>query len=264
MHRNTPGLTRRRVIQAGTALVAAAAVPGLSSAAMAASHTEMNNSIPSSSGKIDIMPVNHASLALVAPGLTLYSDPVGDPSLYADLPAPDLVLITHEHGDHFNTDTLRAITDSDTPLVVNPGVFAKLPSDLQSRATAIANNNMLLFGDMRINAIPAYNTSADRLQYHPQGRDNGYVLELDGTRVYIAGDTEDTPEMRALTGVDLAFVPMNLPYTMDIEQAASGVLAFAPKVIYPYHYRGSDLEAFKSMVDAGGKEIDVRLYDWYG
>ncbi|MCB9992255.1 MAG: MBL fold metallo-hydrolase [Hyphomicrobiaceae bacterium] len=256
-------MTRRNAIKSGSALVAAAAIPGLSSPTMAASHVEMSNTIPSASGEITVLPVNHASLVLVAPGLTLYSDPVGDPSLYADLPTPDLVLVTHEHGDHFNVDTLRGITGRDTPLVTNPAVFSKLPEDLQARATAIANNNMLLFGDMRINAIPAYNTTPDRLNYHPQGRDNGYVLSLDGATVYIAGDTEDTPEMRSLTGVDLAFVPMNLPYTMDVDQAAAGVLAFAPKVVYPYHYRGSDTAAFKALVDAGGKGIEVRLHDWY-
>jgi L-ascorbate metabolism protein UlaG (beta-lactamase superfamily) len=108
-----------------------------------------------------------------------------------------------------------------------------------------------------------YNLTQDRLQYHDKGRGNGYVLTIGGTRVYIAGDTEDVPEMRALEDITAAFVPMNLPYTMTEEQAASGVNAFNPDIVYPYHFQGSDAEKFKMLVEAGG-DTEVRLLDWYG
>ena len=111
-----------------------------------------------------------------------------------------------------------------------------------------------------VEAVPAYNITADRRQYHPQGRDNGYVLTFGDRRLYIAGDTEDTPEMRALTGIEVAFLPMNLPYTMSVEQAADAVKAFRPAIVYPYHSRGSDTATFKELV---GDAAEVRLAEWY-
>src|SRR5690606_20860133 len=110
---------------------------------------------------------------------------------------------------------------------------------------------------------PAYNTTEDRLQYHPQGRDNGYVLSVAGKRIYIAGDTEDIPEMRALEAIDIAFVPMNLPFTMDEAQAASGVGAFAPGVVYPYHYGESDLDRFETLLGEEAVETEVVRGAWY-
>ena len=120
-----------------------------------------------------------------------------------------------------------------------------------------------MVGDLSIQAIPAYNTTPARLQYHPKGRDNGYVLTLGGQRLYISGDTEDIPEMLGLKNIDAAFVCMNLPYTMDVEQAARAVKSFKPRIVYPYHYRGSDLEKFKALVGSDSS-IEVRLRDWYG
>jgi L-ascorbate metabolism protein UlaG (beta-lactamase superfamily) len=118
-----------------------------------------------------------------------------------------------------------------------------------------------------VNAVPAYNIRPDAQQFHPKGRDNGYVIEKDATRVYVAGDTEGTPEMRALEGIDVAFVPMNLPYTMSVEDAADAVSAFKPKTVYPYHYRGpaglSDVNAFKELVAKGPPGVTVTLADWY-
>ena len=111
--------------------------------------------------------------------------------------------------------------------------------------------------------MPAYNTTPDRLQYHPKGRDNGYVLTIGGLRVYIAGDTEDTPEMRALTDIDIAFLPMNLPYTMTIEQAAEAVAAIQPGEVYPYHSKGSDIDAFASLVAEKAPDTEVLVRNWY-
>ena len=158
------------------------------------------DSYKTESGEILVSPVSHASFVMSVPGLVIYNDPVGGKALYEGQPAAGLVLITHEHQDHFEPDTLAAIVGADTKLVVNPSVMEKLPADLKAKATAIGNGENTTVGSVTIEAIPAYNTTEDRKKYHPQGRDNGYVLTIDGSRVYIAGDTEDIPEMRALNG----------------------------------------------------------------
>lgn len=251
-------LTRRRLL--GTA--AAFSVLGMTRTSVA--QDKMSNMIMGGAGDIMIHPVSHASLALQGGGKVIYVDPVGDAAAYADLPKPDLILVTHEHGDHYNSDTLGALLGENTKLLTNPAVFGKLPSDLKSRASEIGNGGNTEVVGLSIAAIPAYNTTDDRKKFHPEGRDNGYILSLDGKRIYIGGDTEDIPEMRALEGIDLAFVPMNLPYTMDETQAASGVVAFKPKVVYPYHYKGTDTAKFKSLVAAETDAVEVRLHDWYG
>ena len=173
---------------------------------------------------------------MTLPGMVIYNDPVGGAAMYEGLPPPGLILVTHEHADHFDPPTLAGLVGENTRLLTNPSVHDKLPADLKARATAIANGESTTANAVTIEAIPAYNITADRMQYHPVGRDNGYVLTIGGKRVYIAGDTEDVPEMRALEAIDVAFVPMNLPYTMSVEQAAPAVAAFAPAFVYPYHY----------------------------
>ncbi len=232
-------------------------------AAMAESHA-MGDAFKSANGEITIHPVSHASFVMTTPAGTIYNDPVGGASLYEGFPAPDLILITHHHGDHFDPETLAAIVTDDTALITNPTVFEALPEELKARTQSLSNgDNAEAFGTT-IQALPAYNLTEDRLQYHPQGRDNGYVFSADGLRVYVAGDTEDIPEMRALTDIDIAFVPMNLPYTMDEDQAASAVTEFAPKVVYPYHYKGSDPEKFAALVEDSPAKVEVRMGPWYG
>jgi L-ascorbate metabolism protein UlaG (beta-lactamase superfamily) len=216
-------------------------------------------------GDIAVHPVRHASFVMETPVGTIYSDPVGEASAYADLPAPDLILVTHEHGDHFNAETLAALAGENTQIITNPAVFAMLPDDLKAKASEIANGGSTDFNGLTIDAIPAYNMTEDRKQFHPEGRDNGYVLSFDGFRVYISGDTEDIPEMRALENIDLAFLCMNLPFTMDAEHAASAVAEFKPKFVYPYHYQGrddgtQDPEEFAQLV---GDAAEVKLHDWY-
>ena len=222
------------------------------------------NAYPADGGDITIHPVEHASFVMTVPGgLVIYNDPVGGAALYEGLPPPGLILITHEHPDHFDAPTLAGLVTENTKLLTNPSVHDKLPADLKARATAIANGERTTANDIPIEAIPAYNTTPDRLQYHPKGRDNGYVLQIGGQRVYIAGDTEDTPEMRALTGIDVGFLPMNLPYTMSVEQAADAVAAFAPAVVYPYHYKGSDPSEFARLVAEAGGQTRVVIGNWY-
>jgi L-ascorbate metabolism protein UlaG (beta-lactamase superfamily) len=224
------------------------------------------DSIQTSRGELLVIPIDHASLALRWDGRTIYVDPVGGAAKYAGLPAADLALVTHSHGDHLDANTLKGVVQESTVLVIPEDVSSALAG---SGVLAIvdekvmANGETIDVGDIKIQAVPMYNLTADRLRYHPKGAGNGYVLDLDGTRVYIAGDTEDIPEMRALRDIALAFLPMNLPFTMTPEQAASAVLEFLPRVVYPYHYRGQDPEVFKSLVEAGTDAVDVRIRNWY-
>ena len=218
-------------------------------------------------GTVIVTPIEHASLALQWGDTTIYSDPVGSAGLYASLPRPDIVLVTHEHHDHYSPDTLAALMGPGTVLVTNQRVADMLPAAMKKHLVVMKNGDTHTIDSLTIDAIPAHNIRTEALQFHPPGRDNGYVIEKDGTRVYVAGDTEGTPEMRALKDIDIAFVPMNLPYTMSVESAAEAVLAFAPKTVYPYHYRGqgglADVEEFKQLVEAGNPNIEVLLAEWY-
>ncbi|SCY22396.1 MBL fold metallo-hydrolase [Paracoccus tibetensis] len=212
-------------------------------------------------GEVVIHPIQHASMVLETPAGVIYVDPVEGADRYADLPAPDAILLTHEHGDHFDTDTLNDLAEA--PMIVNQAVFDQLPEEMQARATVMANGDSGDILGAEIEAIPAYNTTEDRLQFHPEGRDNGYVLTVGGMRFLIAGDTEDTPELRALTDIHVAFLPMNLPYTMTVEQAAEAVAAFQPDIVYPYHFGDSDLEEFARLVEASGAGTEVVIAEWY-
>lgn len=218
--------------------------------------------ISTDKGDLVIHPINHATFVMGWNGKTIYVDPVGGAGRFEGLPRPDLILVTHIHGDHFNVDTLEAVAGKGTRIVAPPSVALKLPEGLAQHATVLTNDTTAGIDGVSVEAVPAYNLTAERLQFHPQGRDNGYVVTLGGRRVYISGDTEDIPEMRALKNIDVAFVCMNLPYTMTVEQAADAVRAFKPKVVYPYHCRGSDLEKFKELVGMNSG-VEVRLRDWY-
>lgn len=218
--------------------------------------------VATNDGNLVIHPINHATLALGWKNLTIYADPVGGAKRFAELPRPDLILITHDHGDHLSADALKAVASEKTVLVAPPAVAEQLSADLRQRTTILKNGQSKSLLGIAIEAMPMYNTTPERAKFHAKGRGNGYVLTFADKRVYLSGDTEDIPEMRALKNIDVAFLCMNLPYTMTIEQAASAVREFRPKIVYPYHYRGSDLEQFKKLVgdDLG---IEVRLRDWY-
>jgi L-ascorbate metabolism protein UlaG (beta-lactamase superfamily) len=215
-------------------------------------------------GDLTIQPVTHATMVLSYQKKNIYIDPTGGAEAFKGLAAPDMILITDIHGDHFDPKTIQAINTHKATLVVPQAVADKLPADMDKQKLIILKN-----GDNRnvegisITALPMYNLPEAPDAFHTKGRGNGYVLNIGGKNIYISGDTEDIPEMRALKNIDIAFVCMNLPYTMDVNQAAQGVLAFKPKVVYPYHYRGQDVNTFKSLINAGDKNIDVRLRNWY-
>jgi len=222
----------------------------------------MGDRISTESGDLIIHPINHATFVMGWNGKTIYVDPVGGGQAFANFPKPDLILITDIHGDHLNAETLSAVSQDKTMIVAPAAVTEKLPENVRKQTTVLKNGDKKTLLDISIEAIPMYNLTEDRLKYHTKGRGNGYVLTLGGKHVYISGDTEDIPEMRALKNIDVAFVCMNLPYTMTVEQAAGAVRAFKPKVVYPYHYRGSDMEKFKQLVGSDSV-VEVRLREWY-
>jgi L-ascorbate metabolism protein UlaG (beta-lactamase superfamily) len=207
---------------------------------------------------VKITPLYHASTLIQAGGKTIYIDPA-KPAKLAGLPKADLILITHIHADHFDPESIAALSQSTTEILAPASVVEKLPS-----AKPIANRQSRQWQQWTIEAVPAYNLTrgpAAGQLYHPKGRDNGYVLTYGGKRFYFSADTEGTPEMRALKNIDVAFVCMNLPYTMTPDEAADAVRAFHPKIVIPYHYRNSDLKVFQQHLVGTG--IEVRLLDWY-
>jgi L-ascorbate metabolism protein UlaG (beta-lactamase superfamily) len=215
-------------------------------------------------GDLTIIPIQHATFVMKWNGKTIFVDPTGGGDAFKEQGKPDLILVTDIHGDHFDPKTLTAVRTPESVLVVPAAVADKMGADKGS-AKILANGEKGTFAEIGVEAIPMYNLTAERKNFHTKGRGNGYVLTIGDKRIYISGDTEDIPEMRALKNIDAAFVCMNLPYTMDVEHAADAVLAFKPKVVYPYHYRGkemSDVEKFKSLV-AKDKGIEVRLLRWY-
>jgi L-ascorbate metabolism protein UlaG (beta-lactamase superfamily) len=211
-----------------------------------------------SAGDVKITPLYHASALIQAGGKTIYVDPA-KPAKLAGLPQADLILITHLHYDHFDPESIAAISQPTTEILAPASVVEKFPS-----AKPIANHQSRQWQQWTIEAVPAYNLtrgSAAGQLYHPKGRDNGYVLTYGGKRFYFSSDTEAIPEMRVLKNIDVAFVCMNLPYTMPPEEAAAAVRAFHPKIVIPYHYRGSDLKVFQQHL--AGTGIEVRLLNWY-
>lgn len=211
---------------------------------------------------ISIYPVQHASFVMTCKGRTIYVDPVGDAEAYKNFPKADLILITHEHGDHLNQTIINGVSGASTQIVAPAAAFTALDEANKKRTQVMGNGDKKTVGGVEIEAIPAYNTTPDRLRYHAKGKGNGYVIALEGKRIYISGDAEDIPEMKSLKNIDAAFLCMNLPYTMTVEQAAGAVRAFQPKIVYPYHSKGSNLQRFKELVGAD-LPIEVKILDWY-
>jgi L-ascorbate metabolism protein UlaG (beta-lactamase superfamily) len=216
-------------------------------------------------GDLTIQPITHATLVLSFQNKNFYIDPTGGAEAFKGLGPADVILITDIHGDHFEPKTVEAINTANTTLVVPQAVADLLPATINKQKVVILKNDAkTVQAGVNITAVPMYNLQgSENEKYHIKGRGNGYILEIGGKRVYISGDTADTPEMRALKNIDIAFVCMNLPYTMDVKSAAQGVLAFKPKAVYPYHYRGQDVNTFKTLVNQGNQGIDVRLINWY-
>jgi L-ascorbate metabolism protein UlaG (beta-lactamase superfamily) len=215
--------------------------------------------IQGTGGPITIQPINHAAVQLRFGTQVITVDPTMMGGDYAALPKADIVLVTDIHGDHLDPATITKASKATTTVVVPSAAAAQVKG-----ATVIANGETKTINGIMIEAVPMYNLqrgpSAGQL-YHTKGRGNGYVVTVGGKRFYFAGDTECVPEMKALKNIDVAFVPMNLPYTMPPNEAAECVKAFKPKIVYPYHYMGSDLNQFADALKGSG--VDVRIRDWY-
>ena len=246
-----------------------------------------DDALPTANGNAMIHPIGHASVQIAWNGKKILIDPAPSgggggggrggrggggrgeappaPSpeaiaVFASLGQPDLILITHAHGDHFNAAVLSAVTGPKTLLAVPQAVYDALPDPLKAKATIMANGDNSTLAGIDVQAVPAYNVTPERLRNHPDGAGNGYVVNLGGKRLYFAGDTEATPELKSLANIDVAFVPMNLPFTQTPEAAAQWVKEFKPKIVYPYHFSNGDLSAFVSTV---GSASEVRMRKWY-
>jgi L-ascorbate metabolism protein UlaG (beta-lactamase superfamily) len=210
-------------------------------------------------GDAVIHPINHATFVMGWHGITIYVDPVGGSAPFQGLPKADLVLITHSHTDHFDAGTVTSVKGTNAAIIAPLSVSTSLSVSLKSITTVMTNGAKMDIKGLSVEAMPMYNLTSS---WHVKGVGNAYILTLGGKRVYVAGDTEGIPEMLALRDIDVAFLPINQPYTMTPAQALTAVKAFRPKVLYPYHYSSADLTAFKQSVtvDLG---VEVRLRKWY-
>ena len=203
----------------------------------------------------------HASIRIEYDGKEIQIDPVsklGEKVInYADMPKADYIFITHEHHDHFDTTAIKMLSGDNTQLITNQRC-----AEMLGYGTVMANGDTLqLADDFTIEAFPAYNTTEGHLQFHPKGRDDGFILTLDGLRIYIAADTEDIPEMAEIKDIDVAFLPCNQPYTMTPEQLINAARMFKPKVLFPYHYGQTDVSGIPSQLEADGVEVRIRHYE---
>lgn len=216
------------------------------------------DTIAATGGDITITPINHATLQLRHGNTTVLIDPTPQ-GKYDGLPTPTVILVTDIHGDHLSPPTVEKVKGPNTAIVAPEAAASQLPG-----ATVLANGQTKTIAGVSVEGVPMYNLvrgpAAGQL-FHTKGRGNGYVVTLGGKRIYVAGDTECIPEMKALRNIDVAFVPMNLPYTMTPAEAAGCVAAFKPKVVYPYHYRGQNLDEFTKALAGSG--VEVRVRNWY-
>ncbi len=209
-------------------------------------------------GQVEITPITHGSLVLTWQNKTIYVDPWSQGN-YENIPPADLILITDIHADHMDPEQIAKVRKSGTRIIA-PAAVQKTLTDAQ----ILNNGETTEVIGIQIEATPMYNLQRGPQPgqlYHTKGRGNGYILSFGNQRVYLSGDTECIPEMKRLRDIDVAFVSMNLPYTMPPEEAAGCVNAFKPKVVYPYHYGDSNLNAFKEAVTDPG--IQVRIFNWY-
>jgi L-ascorbate metabolism protein UlaG (beta-lactamase superfamily) len=202
----------------------------------------------------------HASIRIEYDGKEIEIDPVrklGNKTIdYAAMPKADFVFVTHEHGDHFDKEAIKILSREGTQLIMN-----KRCADMYGPCGVLANGQSAQFGDISVDAVPAYNISEGRTQFHPKGRDNGYILTIDGLRIYIAGDTEDIPEMKDVKNIDIAFLPCNQPYTMTTEQLVRAAKVIKPKVLFPYHYGQTDVSGIASQLKGTGIDVRIRHYE---
>ena len=222
----------------------------------------VTDTFPTAVGDLTVTPIHHASLLLRVAGKAIYVDPAAEDASYEGLPKADYVFVTDIHGDHMDPVGLAKVTKDDTIIVAPPAVNEKMKAGV-----VLKNGDTHDFTTFKVEAVPMYNLTrgpdarAGKV-FHDKGRGNGYVFTFGKTRLYVSGDTECTPEMKALKNIDVAFVCMNLPYTMPPAEAAACVNAFKPKVLFPFHHKGSNLDELTTAVKPESK-TEIRKRDWY-
>jgi L-ascorbate metabolism protein UlaG (beta-lactamase superfamily) len=209
-----------------------------------------------SAGELSITFLGHASLLMAFNGKNIFIDPFGKVADYSSLPKADIILSTHEHFDHLDPQALAAIRTPETILILNPAGASQV-----ANAIAMRNGDKKTVSGLSIEAVPAYNLlhkREDGQPYHPKGIGNGYILTFGDLRIYLAGDTENIPEMKGLQDIDVAFLPMNLPYTMTPEMVADAAKGFKPRILYPYHYGNTETQKLMNLLKSE-KGIEVRI-----
>ncbi len=212
--------------------------------------------ISTASGKIELHFIGHGSLMFKMLDKAVYVDPVKSSGNYDNLPKADIILVTHEHSDHLDNDLINVLKKSGTVILCNGAASSKVPG---SRVMKAGDTQSI--GDITIEAVPAYNIVNERAPgqpFHPKGSGLGYIIGFGGKRIYVAGDTENTPEMKALKNIDIAFLPMNLPYTMTPAMVADAAKAFKPVILYPYHYGDTNTEEIVRLLKGSGIEVRIR------
>ena len=210
---------------------------------------------------VGIYPLLHASIRIVYDGKEIEIDPVGKlgnrTTDYASMPKADYILVTHEHGDHFDRAAIQQLTASGTRLITN-----RRCADMLGYGEVMSNGDQLTITDgFSVEAVPAYNITEGHLQFHPKGRDNGFILTIDGMRIYIAGDTEDIPEMANIKDIDIAFLPCNQPYTMTTSQFVNAARTIKPRIVFPYHFGQTDISGLPAQLKADGIDVRLRPFD---
>ncbi len=223
--------------------------------------TEVDEFKTESGKEVKLHALVHSSIRIEFGSLELYIDPVrqlGNRTIdYTSMPQADFIFVTHEHGDHYDKDAIKQLSKVGTRFITN-----RRCADMQGYGLVLKNGDKedLNLG-IKVEAVPAYNTSEGRTQFHPKGRDNGYILNLDGLRIYIAGDTEDIPEMADIHDIDIAFLPCNQPYTMTPDQLIKAARVIKPKVLFPYHYGQTDVTTLPASLKDDGIDVRIRHYE---
>jgi L-ascorbate metabolism protein UlaG (beta-lactamase superfamily) len=223
---------------------------------MAAAEPFQTDVIRTNAGPLEITSIGHGTLMFTFGGKVIHVDPVGEYADYSKLPKADLMLITHQHRDHLDPKVVEMLRQPKTQIVVNGVSADRVPGSI-----VMKNGEVRTLAALTIEAVPAYNLVHKRESgepYHPQGQGNGYLISFGDKRVYVAGDTENTPEMKALKNIDVAFLPMNLPYTMTPEMVADAAKAFKPSILYPYHFGQTDPAKLVELL-RDSPEIEVRV-----
>ena len=240
-------------------LICIIALTSLHSCGNAQKNTESNNYetdvfTTKSGKKLSFQALMHACIRLTYDGKEIQIDPVrqlGNRTVdYTAMPKADYIFVTHEHQDHLDKEAIQQLSKEGTQLITNQRC-----ADMLGYGMVMANGDTKMLDDIKIEAVPAYNTTEGHAQFHPKGRDNGFILTIDGTRIYIAGDTEDIPEMDGIKDIDIAFLPCNQPYTMTTDQLVKAAKTIQPKVLFPYHYGQTDISVIPDQLP----DIDVRI-----